>query len=102
MSLSTKAKLWLKSAIANASVAQEVSAAIDAFGSGPAANVAAIGAVTTIPNAACAGGSTPTATQVNTAINTVTAVAETRLENLETKLNAVVAALIASGQMSSS
>lgn len=67
-----------------------------------AANVAAFSGTTNLPASSCAGGSTPTATNVNSAIDTVAAVAETRLDNIETKVNAIITALVNAGLMAAS
>ena len=132
MTLSTDAKRRLEVATASKAVGDEIAAAIDAGGSGPAAAVAAFGSTTnltalavtatTFAGAACAGGSTPTATQVNTAIDTATGLVKTaldlkadnadcetlrteteaRLDAIETKINAVIAALKAASLMAKS
>lgn len=99
MTISTEAKRRLAVAVTSNEVADELVAAIDAQGSGPATVVAAIGASTNLPAAACAGGAAPTAAQVNAAIDTVAAVAETRLDTLESRVNDILAALKASSQM---
>lgn len=83
-----------------------VVAAIDSNGSGPAATVAAIPASTNIPASAAVLSTSNTytdaavITSINAAVNGVTAVAETRLDTLESKVNAVIAALKAAGMMS--
>jgi hypothetical protein len=102
MTLSTDAVKRLKTAVTSNAVGAELAAAIDASGSGPAALVAALAASTNLPAAACAGAATPSATNVNAAIDTVSAVAETRLDNLEIKVNAILAALKAANLMASS
>lgn len=102
MTLSANAVKRLQTAVASASVGSEIAAAVDAQGSGPAALVADLAASTNIPAAACAGAATPSATNVNAAIDTVAAVAETRLDNLEIKVNAILAALKAANLMASS
>lgn len=123
MTLSTDAKRRLEVAVANSATGKELADAIDAGGSGPAAVVAAFGGTTnltalvvaaaTFTGSACAGGDTPTAAQVDTAIDAATAKvkavvdvkadnadvetlrteAELRLDALETKVNAILAAL---------
>lgn len=102
MTLSADAVKRLKTAVTSGDVGAELAAAIDASGSGPAALVAALAASTNLPAAACAGAATPSATNVNAAIDTVAAVAETRLDNLEIKVNAILAALKAANLMASS
>jgi hypothetical protein len=102
MSISEKTKRRLEKALTSKSSATEVVSAISAQGSSPAAVVAAIAASTNIPAAACEGEATPSATQVNAAIDTVSAVVESRLDTVEGKLNAILAALKASGQMATS
>lgn len=64
-----------------------------------AGTVAAIPASTNLPTSATAGGSTPTAAQVDTSVNALAAVAETRLDATEAKINQVIAALQAAGLM---
>lgn len=83
MTISTNAKARLAVAVTSNDVANELVAAIDSQGSGPAAVVTAIGTTVAIPSAACAGGSAPTAAQVNTAIDAVAAGAESRLDAIE-------------------
>jgi len=100
MSISENAKKRLIAAVTSLSVAEELIAAIDAMGSGPASMVTAIGATTNVPAAACAGAATPSATDVNTAIDTVAAVIETRLDVIEGKINAIISALTAASLMS--
>ena len=102
MSLSADSKLRLKYALANAAAAVEVAAAIDSSGSGPATYVAPFGTTTNIAAANCAGAATPSATNVNSAIDTATATIESRLDAIETKLNAVLSALVAASLMASS
>ena len=102
MTLSAEAVKRLKTAVTSADVGAELAAAIDSMGSGPAALVAALAGSTNIPAAACAGAAEPSATDVNSAIDTVTAVIETRLDNLEIKVNAILAALKAADLMASS
>ena len=115
MSLSTIAKHWLSVSIANVEIAEEIAAAIDSQGSGPATFVATVGTLSpvavTFTGAACSGGSTPTATNVNTAIDAATGLVATALaakadnddlDTLRTQVNAIQAALIAAGLMASS
>jgi hypothetical protein len=102
MSISEKTKRRLEKAVTSKDAAAELVAAMDSMGSGPAAVVTAIGTTANIPAAACEGGAEPTATQVNAAIDTVAAAAEARLDVIEGKIDAVLAALKASGQMATS
>lgn len=99
MSLSVEQLRRLEVALTSKEVAHAIAAAIDAQGSGPAAKVAAIPASTNLPAAGTQGGATPTATQVDAAIATVAAVAESRLDALETKVNALITALTNAGLM---
>jgi len=101
MPLSTKVLRRLAVALGNKAAADAIAAAIDAQGSGPAAKVTAIGTTAALPAAACAGGATPAATDVNTAINTVTAAAEARLDGVEGKVDAIIAALKGANLMTS-
>lgn len=84
-----------------------VVAAIDSNGSGPAAAVAALGSTTNIPTVSVTLSTSDTYTDaaVKTAIdagsNAVRTAAESRLDAIEAKVDAVIAALKASGQMSS-
>lgn len=98
MALSTSIRRRLAVALANSGAANAIADAIDGGGS-PTANIAALAASTNIPAAATAGGATPTAANVNTAIDTATAVIETRLDAIESKINTLLAALKASGAM---
>lgn len=93
MALSTEAKRRLEVAVTSSSVAVELAAAIDAPGSGPAAVVAAFGTTTNLPATTCAGGSAPTAAQVDAAIAVLAAAAEARLDAIEAKINATLLAL---------
>lgn len=102
MSLSSTVLRRLAVAMGNKAAADAIAAAIDSNGSGPAAVVAAFGATTNLPAAACDGDATPSATNVNAAIDAVAAVAETRLDAVEAKVNAILASLKSSGQMASS
>ena len=131
MSLSSIVLRRLAVALGNKKAAEEIAAAIDSNGSGPAATVAAFGATsnlsalavsaTTLTPAACAGGATPSATDVNAAIDALagelkTALdlkadnvdaenlrseAEARLDAIETKVNAIIAALKGANMMQS-
>ena len=122
----------LETAVTSKAVGRRLADAIDALGDGPAAVVAAIGTTsnlsalvvtaTTFSGAACTGGSTPTATNVNTAIDAATAATKTaldlkadnadvetlrtqveaRLDAVEAKADELIAALKAVGIMASS
>jgi hypothetical protein len=102
MTLSVDAKRRLTVAVANETAGAELAAAIDAQGSGPAAVVSAFGATTNLPAAACAGGASPSATNVNAAIDTVAAAAEARIDALESKVNDLLASLKAAALMATS
>lgn len=93
MTVSAEAKRRLEVAVTSKKVADELVAAIDAPGSGPAAVVAAFGVTTDLPATACAGGATPTAAQVDAAIAVLAAAAEVRLDAIEAKTNAILTAL---------
>lgn len=100
MSLSDSTKKRLAKAVTSKAAADEISAAIDSQGSGPAAVVAAIGVTTNLPASNCAGVATPSATNVNAAIDAVTAATEARLDVIEAKVDAILAALKAAALMS--
>jgi hypothetical protein len=132
MTISVKAKARLAVAVTSKAIADELVAAIDAQGSGPAAVVTAFGtttnltplvvSATTFAGAATAGASAPTATQVNTAIDAATALVKTaldlkadnadsetlrtqveaRLDALESKVNDILLSLKAAALMASS
>lgn len=129
MTVSAEAKRRLETAVTSKKVADELVAAIDAPGSGPAAVVVAFGATTnltalapaavTMTAAATAGGAAPTAAQVDAAINAATAEikgmldaktdnvdaetlrteVEARLDALEAKVNAILVSLKAASYM---
>lgn len=131
MSLSTSILRRLAVALGNKKAAEEIAAAIDSNGSGPAATVAAIPASTNLsalvvaPTAltasACAGGATPAATDVDAAINALAAEVkaaldvkadnvdadklrtetESRLDAVEAKVNAILSALKGANMMQS-
>ena len=92
MALSAKAKKRIEVALARRQEANEVIAAIDSNGSGPAAAVAALGAL-----AAVASIDVADAGPVNVA---TAAGVNTRLATLQAKIDAVIAALKAAGMMS--
>lgn len=77
-----------------------VVAAIEAGANPVAATVAAIPASTNLPTAATAGGSTPTAANVDTSVNALATATEARMDAVEAKINQVIAALQAAGLMS--
>jgi len=131
MTISADAKKRLTAAVTSKAVADELVAAIDAPGSGPAGVVVAFGVTAnltalapiavTMTGAACAGAATPSATDVNAAINSATAEikgfidakadnadvetlrteVEARLDALEAKVNAVLTSLKAASYMAS-
>ncbi|MFZ4538508.1 hypothetical protein [Propionivibrio sp.] len=101
MTVSAKAKSRLAVAVTSKVIAEELVAAIDSQGSGPAAVVSAIGTTVAVPAAACAGASAPTAAQVNTAIDTVTVGTEARLDAIESKVNDILVSLKAAALMAS-
>jgi hypothetical protein len=100
MALSSKAKKRMEVALARRDVAQEVCAAIDSSGSGPAANVPEIGVTVNLPAAALSTSDTYTDAAVNGAINALKSAAESRLDVLEGRVDAIIAALQAAGLMS--
>jgi predicted RNA methylase len=101
MSLSKKTKEILTVAMADKKSAAELAAAVDSMHAvAPAANVAALGTTTGLPAAALSTADTYTDAAVNTAINALKTASETRLDNIETKVDAIIAALIAAGLMS--
>lgn len=83
--------------MANAKAAAELAAAVDSNGSGPAAVVAAIGATADLTAIAGTFGSLAVA---NTAVATLASETEARLDAIEAKVDAVIAALKAAGMMS--
>ena len=98
MALTVEQRRRLAVALSNTKLAEQIADVIDA-GNVKAAVIAALGASTNIPAAACAGGATPAATDVDTAINTCNAVIETRLDAAESKIDALLAALKTAGLM---
>ena len=95
MALSTRTKRVLEISMADRKASAELAQAVDSNGSGPAAHVIAIPASTNIPTATVSLAPDATVADVNAAI----AVVESRLDTLETKVNAIIAALIAAGMM---
>jgi len=88
MALSQKARNVLKVAVANKAVAQEIADAIDTGANGKAASVAAIGTTTNLVGVNGVGSNA--APLVET---------ELRLDAIESKIDAVIAALKAAGLM---
>lgn len=88
MALSNKAKAAIRRAVTEDKSATEISAAIDSNGSGPAANVPNI----TSSNLVGVDGTGSNAAPL--------AGTETRLDAIEAKINAILAALQAAGMMS--
>ncbi len=111
MALSNKAVEGLKRALTEDEVALEIKQAIDANGSGPAAHVALFGATTNLSLAspgAAALNAIFSDVEVETAlglksdqaaVSAMMATAETRLDNLEAKINAIITALVNAGLM---
>ena len=96
MSLSKSAKEYLIVALANKKIGEEVAAAIDSSGSGPAASVAAI-----VPSDMTAIAATyADLAAARTSVNALRTDAEARLDAVESKVNEIVAALKAAGLMS--
>lgn len=94
----------LAHALTNRAAAREIESAIVA-GPPVAANVANFGSTTNLPAGNAALSTTDTYTDaavnaaINSAVNTTAAVAETRLDNLESKVNAILTALKNAGMM---
>lgn len=87
MSLSEKAKEVLIVAVANKKVGEEIAAAIDSGANAQAASVAAITSVNLVGVDGVGSNAAPLAGT------------ETRLDAIESKINAVIAALKAAGLM---
>lgn len=101
MSLSKEAKEILVVALANRKIAEEVAAAIDASGSGPAAAVAAIApSDLSVVSGTYAIPAEPTGAEVDVTVQALADEVETRLDNAEAKINEVIAALKAASLMS--
>ena len=96
MSLSKESKEILVVAMANRKAAEEVAAAIDSSGSGPAASVAAIGATADLSAIAATYVDLAAA---RTSVNTLKSETEVRLDAVEAKIDQVIAALKAVGLM---
>ena len=99
MALSSNAKRRLSVALASLPVGEEVSAAIDSMGSGPAAAVTPLGVTANLPASACAGAATPTAANVNDAVDALKTASEARLDAIESRVDAMIAALTAAALM---
>ena len=101
MSLSQRTKDIVVVAMADKKAAEELSAAVDSQGSGPAAAVAALGATTNIAAAvlATAGGNTYSDASTKAAIDGVTVNVEARVDALGSKIDEVIAALKAADLM---
>jgi len=95
MALSTRTKRVLEVSMADRKASAELAKAVDSNGSGPASHVIPIPASTNIPVAVASLTPDAVVADVNAAI----AVVESRLDTLETKVNAIIAALIAAGMM---
>lgn len=95
--LSDKAKKAINHALASKVLGAEVSAAVDANGSGPAAHVANIEPTTDLT---AIPGSFADLAAARSAVNTLKSDAESRLDAIEAKIDAVLAALQAAGMMS--
>ncbi len=103
MALSDKAKKRFIAAMAKRTEAQEILTAIDALHAvSPAAHVAALGATVNLPAAAgtYAIPAEPTGAEVDATVNSLRTAVETRLDNVEAKVDSVITALIAAGLMS--
>jgi hypothetical protein len=100
MSLSTSAVKALNVATGSKQdgVGDEIAAAIDSNGSGPAANVSAMGSTT---NLSAIAASYADLAAARTSVNTLKGETEARLDAIEAKVDEVIAALIAAGMMSS-
>lgn len=102
MALTAEQTRVLKIALADEEIGAAIAAAIDASGSGPAANVPALGATTDIAASAAtyAIPAEPTGAEVDTAIDDTIVFVEARLDAIEAKVDAVIASLIAANLMS--
>jgi uncharacterized protein YggE len=96
MSLSKSAKEYLIVALANKKIGEEVAAAIDSSGSGPAASISAI----TPSDMTAIAATYADLAAARASVNTLRTDAEARLDAVEAKLNSVIAALKAAGLMS--
>ena len=95
MSLSQNAKDYLIVALANKKIGEEIAAAIDASGSGPAATIAAI-----VPSDMTAIAATyADLAAARTSVNSLRTDAEARLDALDSKINAILLSLKNAGLM---
>ena len=105
MSLSARAKRLLEIATGSKKIGDEIQAAADAGTNPVAGTVAALGSTTNLPasNAVLSTSNTYADAAVKTAIDgavdALRVPAEARLDAAEAKIDAVIAALKASGQM---
>jgi hypothetical protein len=106
MALSAKCRKRLEVAMARRAEAKELADTIDTgFNATPAASIAALGSTVNIPvvNVTLSTSDTYTDAAVKTAIdagaNAVRTAAETRLDNIEAKVDALLAALVTAGLM---
>jgi hypothetical protein len=100
MALDKEVKHRLAVALASLEAAEAVASAISQGATGPADTVTALGAQSAFAAAATAGGATPTATNVNTAIDALAGLVHTRLGLIESKVNAILASMKAADLMS--
>lgn len=105
MALSQAARDYLVIALSNKRLGAEVADAIDAGGNAQAATVAALGATTNLPATAAVLSTSNTYTDaavkaaIDGAVTALRAAAETRLDNAEAKIDAVIASLKAAHLM---
>lgn len=106
MALSTKCKKRLEVALARRAEALELITAIDTgFNATPAAHIAALGSTTNIPVVSVTLSTTDTYTDaavrtaINAGANAVRTAAESRLDAIEAKVDALLAALVTAGLM---
>lgn len=99
MTISKDVKHRLAVALASVEAADAVAAAIAAGGNGPAELLADLELSTVFDAAATAGGATPSAADVNAAIDALAGAVHTRLNVIENKINAILGALTAAGLM---
>ena len=108
MALSTKARKRLEVAMARRAEAKEIADAIDVgFNATPAAAVAALGTTVNIPTVSVTLSTSNTysdaavKTAIDAGANAVRTAAESRLDAIEAKVDALIAALKAAGLMNS-
>lgn len=106
MALSDNAKEAIRRAVTEDKAADEISAAIDSNGSGPAADPADLAASTALPTPAAIAASYADLAAARTSVNAlrsdVVAIqsgAEVRLDAVEAKINALLDALRAAGMI---